>query len=116
MIAYVLLLVACLNGLTAIAAVIIAYVKKRDAAGTVWQSHMRNVILVFWVMVVAFLLGMLSFPVSLGLLFAWDWSWALLSAFSFPFFYWLLFFPILVIWFLYRIIRGIVRASESCAY
>ena len=47
---YVLLLISCINGLTAIAAVIIAYIKKRDAAGTVWDSHMRNVILVFWVM------------------------------------------------------------------
>ena len=48
---YVLFLIACVNGITAIIGVIIAYVKRRDAAGTIWESHLNNLILVFWVMV-----------------------------------------------------------------
>ena len=113
---YVLLLISCINGLTAIVAVIIAYIKKRDAAGTVWDSHMRNVILVFWVMLSAFLIGMLSFPISLGFFFAHDFTWPFLSALSVPFAFWLVIFPIFLIWFLYRTIRGVVRASENRSY
>ena len=50
MICYVLYLVAFINGLTAIIGVIIAYIKRSDAVGTVWESHFRNLIVVFWVM------------------------------------------------------------------
>ncbi len=44
MLCYVLFLIACVNGVTAIAGVIIAYVKRHDAMGTIWQSHFKNLI------------------------------------------------------------------------
>jgi uncharacterized membrane protein len=116
MIAYGMLLAACVIGVTAIIAVIIAYIKRGDASGTVWQSHYRNVIVVFWVMFAAFAAGLMSFPIALGLFVAQDFAWSWLPAFSVPVLFWLLVFPILLIWFLYRTIRGLVRASESRAY
>ena len=116
MLAYILLLGAALNGLTAIAAVVIAYVKKPDAEGSVWESHARNIILVFWVTFAGLLLGWLSFPISIGLIFSRDITWSWLSIFSLPVLFWLLVFPVLAIWFLYRVIRGLVRASEGREY
>jgi uncharacterized membrane protein len=116
MIGYVLLLVSCVNGLTAIAAVIIAYVKKGDAAGTVWQSHMHNIIVVFWVMALACTIGILTWPLAFGFFLARHFAWASVSVLSVPFLFWFVIFPIFLIWFFYRTIRGIVRASESCAY
>jgi uncharacterized membrane protein len=116
MIGYVLLLVASVNGLTAIAAVIIAYIKKRDADGTVWQSHMHNIIVVFWVMALACTSGILTWPLSFGFFLARHFDWASVSVLSVPFLFWFVVFPILLIWFFYRTIRGIIRASESRGY
>jgi uncharacterized membrane protein len=116
MLAYGLMFAACVTGLTAIPAVIIAYVKRNDALGTVWQSHYRNVIVVFWVMLAAFLAGMMTFPIALGLLFAHRDAWPFLSAFSLPVLFWLVAFPLLALWFLYRMIKGLIRASENRAF
>ena len=60
-----LFLIACVNGVTAIIGVIIAYVKRRDAVGTIWDSHFNNLILVFWVMVGAAILGFLTWPIAI---------------------------------------------------
>src|ERR1043165_1357117 len=84
MLAYLLLLLSCVTGLTAIGAVILAYIKKGDALGTVWQSHFRNVIVVFWVMLAVFLMSIMSLPISLayflGYFYAHDFVWPSLSA------------------------------------
>ena len=120
MLAYLLLLLSCVTGLTAIGAVILAYVKKGDAMGTVWQSHFRNVIVVFWVMLAVFLVGILTLPILLAYFFTYfyahDFVWPPLSALSMPFVFWLLIFPVFLIWVLYRTIRGLVRAGENRAY
>ena len=115
MLCYVLFLIACVNGITAIIGVIIAYVKRRDAAGTIWQSHFNNLILVFWVTVGATLLFFLSWPFAFGWWFAngfvWLWPTAVL-----PLLVGFILFPVLAIWYLYRIIRGLIRAGEERAY
>jgi len=119
MVCYVLYLVAFINGLTAIIGVIIATIKKSDAAGTVWESHFRSLILVFWMMLAALVIGLVTFPVSLfsmGALFDSDFAWPALSALALPMLAWIFIFPVLLIWFLYRMIRGIIRASEDRAY
>jgi uncharacterized membrane protein len=119
MICYVLYLVAFINGLTAIIGVIIAYIKKPDAAGTVWESHFRNLILVFWVMLGALVVGLATFPISLysiAALFESDFAWPALSVLAFPLLAWMLIFPVLFIWFLYRIIRGLIRAADDRPY
>src|SRR5262245_29519912 len=63
-ISYVLYLVTFLIGFSAIIGVIIAYIKKPDAKGTVWESHFKNLILVFWVMS-AGVIGLVASSVSL---------------------------------------------------
>jgi uncharacterized membrane protein len=119
MLCYVLFLVSFFNGLTAIVGVIIAHIKRHDAAGTVWQSHFDNLILVFWVLLAVCLVGLISFPISLVSLTLWfsgDFVWPAFSAFALPVLIWMLALPILVIWFFYRMIRGIIRASENRPY
>jgi len=119
MICYVLYLVSFLNGLTAIIGVIIAYIKKPDAVGTVWESHFKNLIVVFWVMLAALIIGLVTFPISLlsmGALYDGDFVWPALSAFALPLLLWIFIFPVLIIWFLYRMIRGLIRAADDRPY
>jgi len=119
MLCYVLFLIACVNGVTAIAGIIIAYVKRHDAMNTIWESHFNNLILVFWVMVAAFFVALISFPVSvlsLGLWVSGDFVWPAFSAFAAPVLFWMFAAPLLLIWFFYRIIRGLIHASENRAY
>jgi uncharacterized membrane protein len=119
MICYVLYLVAFINGVTAIIGLIIAYVKRSDAAGTVWATHFDNLIFTFWVMLAAFVLMLATLPVSLlslVALFQQDFALPAISALAFPILLWMLIFPILFIWFLYRMIRGLIRAADDRAY
>jgi uncharacterized membrane protein len=112
---YVLFLLAAVNGLTALVGVIIAYVKRRDAAGTIWESHFHNMIVVFWVMVAAAILGFLTWPIAIGaFLVSWPVFWP--PALTLPFAFGFLIFPLLAVWYLYRIVRGLVRASEDRPY
>jgi uncharacterized membrane protein len=112
---YVLFLLAGVNGLTAIIGLVIAYAKRRDAAGTIWRSHFDNVILVFWVMIGAAILGFLTWPIAIGAaLAAWPVFWP--PALSLPFVFWFLGIPLLVIWYFYRLVRGMLHASEERAY
>src|SRR6266481_9002064 len=93
MLCYVLFLVLFFNGLTAIVGVIIAYIKRHDAAGTIWQSHFDNLILVFWVMLAVCLVGLISFPISLVSLTLWfsgDFVWPAFSVFALPVLVWML--------------------------
>ena len=90
LICYGLYLLGCVNGLTTLIGVIIAYVKRDDARGTGWASHFDNLIVVFWVSLVVFIVGALT--------------WIFLIGFVFWF--------VLVIWYLYRTIRGVIRAVE----
>lgn len=112
---YVLFLLASVNGLTAIVGVIIAYVKRHDAGGTIWQSHFKNLILVFWVMVGGVVLGFLTWPLAIGAFLAsWPVFWP--PALTLPFAFWFVGLPLLALWYLYRVVRGLIRASEERPY
>ena len=113
--AYVLFLLAWMNGITAIIGVTLAYVKRREAAGTIWQSHFDNLILVFWVIVAGFFLGLFTWPIAFGLFVAqWPIFWP--ATFTLPFIAAFVVFPILVFWSLYRMLRGLIRAIEERPY
>jgi uncharacterized membrane protein len=112
---YVLFLLASVNGLTAIVGVIIAYVKRRDAAGTIWQSHFNNLILVFWVMVAAAIVGFLTWPIAIAA-FLVAWPVFLPPELTLPFMFGFVIFPLLALWYLYRVIRGLIRTSEERPY
>jgi uncharacterized membrane protein len=83
----------CLH-LTTIAGLIMAYVKRDDARGTIWESHFRNQIDTFWTVLIV---GLISIPlcfVFVGI-------------------------PILIglfVWSLYRTIKGLIRAIEHRPY
>lgn len=83
--------------LLTIIALIINYVKRGDARGTVWESHMNWMIrtcwwTLFWIIVTLLPIVILS-VVSMGLL-------------SFL-------FVIPVLWYLYRMIKGLLRALDD---
>ena len=115
MLCYVLFLIACVNGVTAIIGVIVAYAKRTDAKGTIWESHFNNLILVFWVMVGATLLFFLSWPFALGWWFANGFVW-LWPAAALPLLVGFILFPVLAVWYLYRVIRGLIRAGDDRTY
>jgi uncharacterized membrane protein len=94
-IAYILYLVGWPTcHLSTIVALILAYVKRGEVQGTVWESHFDNIINTFWVtLVLGIVFGLLCFIIiGIPLLFA------------------------LGIWFLYRTIKGLVRALDNKAY
>lgn len=93
-IVYLLYLAALLNGLTAIIGVILAYVKRDEARGTVYESHFSNAIEVFWIFLVGMLIAVPLCFVVVGI-------------------------PLVIglyIWVLYRTIKGVVRASDGRPY
>jgi uncharacterized membrane protein len=77
-----------------IAGVILAYIKRDDARGTIWESHFDNQIETFWISLVV---GIVAIPLC----------------------FFVVGFPILIgvfVWFLYRSIKGLIRAIENRPY
>ena len=122
LIAYGLFLFALVNGFTAVAGVILLYVKRDDARGTLWESHFRNLIRLFWTVVVVVAaatavalaaLGSLIYtlvvtngnppPAVVGGLIAAA-PFVAFGTFA------------LMARYLYRTIRGLVRAADGEAY
>ncbi len=93
-IVYLLYLAALINGLTAVIGVILAYVKRDDVRGTVYESHFANAIEIFWI----FLIGML---VAVPLCFV---------VVGFPLVF------ALYVWVIFRTVKGIVRAIDGQPY
>jgi uncharacterized membrane protein len=122
LLAYGLFALALVNGFTAIAGVIVVYMKRDEARGTVWEGHFRNLTRVFWIsaVVVAIFLAVVLQGVG-GLLFSLFATngnppealvgglLALLPALY-------LGAVIFLVWYLYRIVRGLTRALESRPY
>jgi len=118
-IAYSLLVLATFNGLTAIAAVVLAYIKRDAARGTPWESHFRNIIQVFWIAVIVTLLALaLALPVFGGL------AYALITTDGHPppaaIGSAVLLVPVFLaggtiffVWFVYRTLRGLIHAIED---
>jgi uncharacterized membrane protein len=88
---YALYAASFLVGITAIAAIIMNYVKKDDVAGTFLESHFRWQIRTFW----------------FGLL------WAVLGAATARFFFGYLVLVVNGIWCIYRIVKGWVRLNDN---
>ncbi len=80
---------------TMLIGVIVAYLKRREAAGTAFESHFVNAIEVFWVALVVGLVAIVLWPLFL--------LGALVHAGLF-------------VWVLYRTLKGLFRAIEWRAY
>ena len=94
-IAYVLYLVGWPTlHLATIAGLVLAYIQRGDARGTMWESHYNNLIETFWIALVVLVVAIplcfviIGIPLLLGL----------------------------AIWVLYRTIKGLVRAIENQPY
>ncbi len=121
LIGYGLFLLALVNGVTAIVGVVLAYVMRGNARGTVWENHFTNLIHVFWISAVMAVIVVTIVVEGFGGMF-----YALASNHDpAPALTGLLFLlvPLLFligvvfgVWFLYRMIRGTIRALESKAY
>ncbi len=98
-VAYVLFLVGWPTlHLATIGGVILAYVQRNEVRGTIWESHYEAIIATFWISLLAGVAGVLACVTIVGLIVG---------------------VPLLiglVIWFLYRSIRGLVHAIESKPY
>ena len=90
---YALYGVSIFFGLTAIVAIIMNYVKKDDVKGTVFESHFRWQIRTFWFGMLWMLLAGLTMFVGIGFIL----------------------FPIAVIWFIYRVVKGFMYLNDGKA-
>jgi uncharacterized membrane protein len=119
---YGLLLLALCNGITALIAVVLAYVARSDARGTIYASHLTNAITVFWVSLVMWaLVVMLVLQAFAGVLLLAIPPLAhallqhvvgLVMLMPIAGFAALVFF----VWYLYRTIKGLVRALNEKPY
>ena len=112
---YVLFIAVFTNGLTGIIGVVLAYIKRDDARGTVWESHFTNLIHVFWIGIAVFavFLAALGFG-ALGVMRS-----ASTNQFSGA----ILFLPAVwicgvgyLVWYLYRTVKGLIQALDGKAY
>jgi uncharacterized membrane protein len=122
LLAYGLFLLAPFNGITAVAGAILLYVKRSEARGTLWEGHVRNLIHLFWITLVTLTVVFAVILVGAGrvifTLFETNGHppMELVGAM-------LVLAPALyigglafAIWYLYRSVRGLIRALESRPY
>lgn len=60
LVVYVLYLLSWIIGITGLIGVIIAHIKKSDAAGTAFESHFSNQIKIFWIGLLLAIVGALT--------------------------------------------------------
>jgi uncharacterized membrane protein len=77
--------------MTGIVALIIAYVKREDLAGTPFESHMTSAIHTFWISLIVGIIGVVLAFVGIGFIIL----------------------GLLALWQLFRVIRGLVRALDG---
>ncbi|WP_374324636.1 DUF4870 family protein [Azonexus sp.] len=88
---YALYAASFLIGITAIAAIVINYVKKDDVAGTWLESHFRWQIRTFWF---GLLWGIIGIPLTLLVV-----GWIILAANA--------------VWIIYRIVKGWLNLNDG---
>jgi uncharacterized membrane protein len=92
LVVYILQALSFFFGLTAIIGVIVNYVKREDAAGTLYESHFDWQIRTFWWGLVWSIVGfILVFALGLGLI-VWGVAW---------------------IWAIYRVVKGWLKLNDN---
>lgn len=90
-IVWALMLAGYVTAITAIIGVIIAYLKRGELAATPFASHMTSAIRTFWIGLIGAIIGVVLSFIGVGLIIL----------------------GLVVIWQLFRIIRGLVRALDG---
>jgi uncharacterized membrane protein len=88
---YALYAASLLFGITALAAIVLNYMKKDDVAGTLYESHFRWQMRTFWFSLLWGVIGVITFIVIIGMF--------ILAADA--------------IWFIYRIAKGWLNLNEN---
>ncbi len=112
---YGLFIAAFTNGITAIVGVVLAYIKRDEVRGTIWESHFTNLIRVFW--------GGLALGVLVAVLAVCG-AFGIANAAQFDRFNGaVVLLPLAgigcvlyVVWYLYHCIKGLMRALDGKAY
>jgi uncharacterized membrane protein len=91
MVVYALQALSFLWGVTAIIGVVIAYVKRDDAVGTLYASHFDWQIRSFWWALVWGVVGLLTFWFGVGFI-VWFAAW---------------------VWMIYRVVKGWLKLNEG---
>jgi uncharacterized membrane protein len=91
MITYILYALSALVGLTAIVAIVINYIKREEAAGTIYESHFTWQIRTFWWSLLWAVVGLATIIVGIGFL--------VLMADS--------------VWVIYRIVKGFLNWNDN---
>lgn len=81
-------------GLSGLAGVVLAYIKRDESAGTIWHSHFENAIHAFWVWFGLVVIGALTLWFLVGFIF-------IAAGF---------------IYFIYRTIKGLILAIDAKPY
>jgi uncharacterized membrane protein len=81
-------------GAAGLVGVILAYVKRDEARGTIWESHFENAIHAFWIWFILMAVGIVT-------------SWFLIGFFV---------MAAAFLYFLYRTVKGLIAAIDSRPY
>ena len=116
---YGLYLVGVMGGLPMLAGVIIALVRKSHARGTIYESHYRNLILVFWVwMTVAFVAAAVTIAGLAGVAFTLLRSGTGFALYHSTLMLGLVFLGVVLtcFWYYWRLLRGFIRLLDDKTY
>ncbi len=91
LIVYILYALSVVVGLTAIAGVIVAYLKKEEAVGTWIEKHFEYQIRTFWISLIVGAIGFLLSFIAIGV--------AVIIAD--------------IVWFIYRVIKGWIALNDE---
>jgi uncharacterized membrane protein len=79
-----------LAGVATLIGIVLAYVKRDDARGTVYESHFRWAISTFWISLLITVIGAITTLILVG--------WLIIAVGA--------------VWYIYRIVKGWLRANE----
>jgi uncharacterized membrane protein len=115
LICYGLYFAAILFFVTGIVGVVIAYIKRPEVRGSIWESHFTNLIHVFWVGFAMTLLWVIALGFGAwGIWSGMQWNEPPYGIGALPIAY--ILSLLFLVWYLYRTIRGFLRAIEYRAY
>jgi uncharacterized membrane protein len=115
LVSYGLFLAALVTGFTALAGVVLAYIKRADTRGTIWESHFTNLIRLFWLGLAVFAVWLvLVIGGVIGAVRGMDHNMTPPLAALLPV-AWLI-SVVYLVWYVYRTARGLLRAVDGQPY
>ena len=115
LICYGLYFAGILFFVTGIVGAVIAYIKRPEVRGTIWESHFTNLIRVFWASLAMTVLWMIALGFGAwGIWSGMQWNQPPYGIGALPIAY--MVSLLFLVWYLYRTIRGFLRAIDYRPY